>query len=273
MNVSVIGSKGLTKELGKKGTSSDMTLYNTSFQGKYFTFIEPDKYPEKVQTLFQAINMSHFSILFITKDLPKNVLGECILALDMLGKRGLIVLDGVNEGEIRSIVSNTSLKDFPILENNTAKIMELLYSLDVENIQRGLKVVLDHAFMVKSVGTVALGTVMSGEIKKHDNLVIYPAKKNVLVKSIQIHDKDYEKAGCGERVGLSLKGVEVEEIERGSMIGSNIQCIKELSISITKNKFFKDNPPANVMFVVGLQYVNGRLDGDKIIFNNESGIR
>ena len=92
MNISIIGSKGLAKQLGKKGTSSDITLYNTSFQGRYFTFIEPEKYPEKVQTLFQAMSMSQFTILYLTADLPKNILGECIIAVDTLKKKGAIVL-------------------------------------------------------------------------------------------------------------------------------------------------------------------------------------
>jgi len=192
MNVSVIGSKGLTKELGKKGSSSDITLYNTSFQGQYFTFIEPEIYPDKVQTLFQSINMSHFVILYVTRDLAKNILGECIIAIDMLKKKGMIVLDDIGEEEIKPLVQGTCLEDFPIIENNTSKILDYLYSVEIAKVGGRVKVAIDHSFLVKSVGTIALGTVLSGEVKKHDKLTLFPAKKEVMIKSIQIHDKDYE---------------------------------------------------------------------------------
>ena len=269
MNVSIIGDKGLAKELGKKGTVSDLALYNTSFQGKYFTFIEPEKYPEKIQTLFQSINMSQFSILFITNNLSKNVLGECILALDMLKIKGVIVLDGLTESEIRPILDQTSLKEYPILKNNVAQIMEFLFSINIEKKTGKPKAIIDHAFLVKSVGVVALGTVVSGEIKKHDNLILYPIKKNVIIKSIQIHDKDYDRAECYERLGVSLKGVEVEDIERGCVISNAIECVKELKVIVTKNKFYKEDESKNVMCIVGLQYVNATLDDGKIKFSKE----
>ncbi len=268
MNVSVIGSKGLAQQLGKKGTTSDITLYNTSFQGKYFTFIEPEKYPEKIQTLFQSMNMSQVVILYIKNDLPKNILGECIIAVDMLGMKGIIVLDGVDENEV-SFIKETSLKGFPMMQVDAGKIMEYLSSVRIEKKVGRKKVVVDHAFMVKSVGTVVLGTVVSGEIKKHDDLIIYPVKKSVLIKSIQMHDKDFDKAECYDRVGLSMKGVEVEEIERGSVVSDSMQCIKELKASINKNKFFREETPKNVMCVIGLQYVSSILEEDKLIFNNE----
>lgn len=131
------------------------------------------------------------------------------------------------------------------------------------------KVVVDHSFLLKSVGTIALGTVTSGEINKHDDLIIYPSKKNVMIKSIQIHDKEYEKAVCYDRVGLSIKGAEVDDLERGSIISNDMECVKELKIGLEKNRFFQDEIPKNVMCIIGLQYVNSNLDGEKISFSKE----
>jgi len=269
MNVSVIGSKGLAKELGKKGTSSDITLYNTSFQGKYFTFIEPEIYPDKVQTLFQSINMSHFAILYVTRDLAKNILGECIIAIDMLKKKGMMVLDDMGEEEIKPLVQGTCLEDFSIIENNTSKILDYLSSVEITKVEGKPKVVIDHSFLVKSVGTIALGTVLSGEVKKYDKLTLFPARKEVMIKSIQIHDKDYEKAGCGERVGLNIKGVDVSELKRGCLISDELECVKEVKGKIIKNKFFTEDNPKNIMCIVGLQYVKGVLENDKIVLENE----
>ena len=184
MNVAVIGGKGLAKDLGKKGTSSDMTLYNTSFQGKYFTFIEPDRYPEKVQTLFQAINMSQFAIIYIKPDLPKNELGECILAVDMLKAKGVFVLEGVSEEEIRPVLTGTSLDGFPMLKAENAAILDFLAKVELPKVEGKPKVLIDHSFMVRSVGAVALGTVTSGRIKRHDKLKLWPEGKEVCIKSV-----------------------------------------------------------------------------------------
>jgi len=269
MNIAVIGSKGLAKELGKRGTSSDITLYNTSFQGKYLTFVEPELYPEKVQTLFQSLNMSQYVILYITPDLPKNVLGECIIAIDMLKRGGIIVLDGIQEEEIRPILNETFLRDFPIIESSPGKILDSIASFGPPKTEGKLKVIVDHFFLVKSVGTVVLGTVMGGEVKRHDKLKIFPNKKDILIKSIQIHDKDCEKASLFDRVGFCIKGVEVDELKRGCVISNEMDCLKEVDVKINKNRFFKEGDPKGVMCLVGLQYVRGILEGDKIIFENE----
>ena len=269
MNISVIGAKGLAKELGKSGSASDINMYNTSFQGKHFTFIEPGVYPEKVQTLFQSLNMSQFTILFVTMDLPKNILGECIIALDMLKKKGMIVLDGMEVEELKPILKGTNLEGFPIIENSTAKILEHLSSVEIPKVEGKPKTVIDHSFIVKSVGTVALGTVASGEIKKYDKLTLFPLRKEVMIKSIQIHDKDYDKAGCGDRVGFSIKGADVSELRRGFVISDKIDCVKGLDVKIEKNKFFSEDVPKSVMCLIGLQYVRGTLDGDKLAFEDE----
>ncbi len=269
MNISIVGDKGLANTLGKKGTSSDITLYNTSFQGRQFTFIEPNTYPEKIQTLFQAINISHFVILYITSKLPKKDLGESIIAIDMLKISGLIVFDDIQEEEIKSIIKGTSLENFPMFENDSGKILEFLSKIDLQKIEGKPKVVIDHSFLVKSVGIVALGTVWSGEVKKHDKLMLYPSKIPVMIKSIQINDKDYEKATCYDRVGLVIKGVEVHDLKRGFIISNSIECTKEIKASFIRNVFFKEDIPKNAMAVIGLQYNSCELDGDKILFSKE----
>lgn len=268
MIVSVIGSKGLAAKLGKKGTSSDITLYNTSFQGEYFTFVEPETYPEKIQALFQSLNMSQFTILHITNETPRNVIGECIIAVDMLKKPGIIVSDSFGD-DMKKFLAGTSLESFPILPENPADIMPALAGAAPAKTDGKTKVVLDHSFNIKSVGTVALGTVISGEINKHDNLVAYPSGKAAMIKSIQIHDKECEKGSCFDRVGLSVKGVEVSDLQRGTVISSSMRCIKELNITFRKNKFFRDDVPKNVMCIIGMQYASASLEENKLAFLKE----
>ena len=78
--------------------------------------------------------------------------------------------------------------------------------------------VIDHVFPVKGVGTVALGVVRQGTIRAHERHRLWPTPKEVEVRSIQVHDVDRKDAGCGERVGLALKGVEADEVSRGMIV-------------------------------------------------------
>ena len=78
--------------------------------------------------------------------------------------------------------------------------------------------IIDHFFKVKSVGTVALGFVLSGTLKKHQTLYLNPTGLQAQVRSIQMNDVDYDQAPAGSRVGLALKNVDVDDMERGYLL-------------------------------------------------------
>jgi len=76
----------------------------------------------------------------------------------------------------------------------------------------------DHSFAVKGVGTVALGVVKSGILRRHDELTVFPYGMKAVVKSIQVCDVDVEEAGVGVRVGVAVKNLRPDEIDRGSVL-------------------------------------------------------
>ena len=49
--------------------------------------------------------------------------------------------------------------------------------------------------------------------------------KTAQVRSIQKHDEEFDVAGEGDRVGLALKNVEVEDLDRGAVL-TNDPAIK-----------------------------------------------
>ena len=71
---------------------------------------------------------------------------------------------------------------------------------------------------MKGVGTVILGVVRRGTLHSHDRLRLWPTAKVIDIRSIQVHDVDRKEAECGERVGIALKGVDVDEIVRGQVL-------------------------------------------------------
>ncbi len=76
----------------------------------------------------------------------------------------------------------------------------------------------DRVFTLRGIGTVVTGTLWSGHIAPGDVLRAEPAGRDVRIRSVQIHDRDVDLAEAGQRVAVSLPGVERTELRRGDVI-------------------------------------------------------
>lgn len=86
---------------------------------------------------------------------------------------------------------------------------------------------------MKGIGTVVLGSVQEGTIHRHDQLTVHPLGRQAQVRSIQMHDDDAEEASTGDRVGLALKGIESDDLDRGFVISADPRIISSMKISGT----------------------------------------
>jgi hypothetical protein len=59
LNVAIIGPVDYAKDLAKKGTSTDITLYDMKKDQDTVTLIEPTKYPERIAPLFYSVSMAN----------------------------------------------------------------------------------------------------------------------------------------------------------------------------------------------------------------------
>ena len=76
----------------------------------------------------------------------------------------------------------------------------------------------DRSFSVPGFGTVVTGTLWSGGIEPGDQLRLEPSGRDVRVRSVQVHDRDVDRAEPGQRVAVSLPGVERAEVVRGDVL-------------------------------------------------------
>jgi selenocysteine-specific elongation factor len=76
----------------------------------------------------------------------------------------------------------------------------------------------DRSFTLRGIGTVATGTLWSGSIGAGDPLRVEPTGLDVRVRSVQVHDRDVERAEAGQRVAVNLPGVERTELGRGDAL-------------------------------------------------------
>ena len=236
LNVIVAGASGFAGEIGKKGTVTDITFFNLKKGDDSITLLEPTKYPEKMSSLFYAGAMSDFAILIIEK--IDASLGETILMLDCLGiDRGWIILRNyIQESQVRPLLAGTAAEKYSIADGDPIKLREALLALAAAGTKTEAQcgsVPVDSHFNVKGVGTVVLGSVIDGIIKKHDKLRVLPLSETVILKSIQKHDIDSDNGVRGDHVGLALRGIESEKLDRGYVLTT------DNSVKMTKT--IKDN--------------------------------
>jgi len=81
-----------------------------------------------------------------------------------------------------------------------------------------LRLPIDRVFTMKGFGTVITGTLISGSVRKDDELEVHPSGQKLRVRGVQVHGAAAEKAIAGQRTALNLAGVEVSELARGMML-------------------------------------------------------
>ena len=236
LTVAVIGPEGYALELGKKGTSSDITFYNLKKGKNTITFLEPTRYPERLASLFFSVSLASRAILVV--DEINASFGECVIMLDCAGIRdGFLVLRNyITPEQVAPLIKGTVVEQYSAVTDDRMKIRELLTAQveamrEPEQIKEHGVVPVDHFFNVKGIGVVVLGEVVGGRIARHENLRIHPTKKTALVRSIQKHDDDAEYAIPGDRVGLALKGIETEDLDRGYVLSASSDITSSATIN------------------------------------------
>ena len=252
VNFVVLGDQSIATDFGKKGTSSDLTLYDRKESEKIYTWVIPNGFPEKIQPLFQAIALAEY-VIFHVSALDKFT-GEQILALDALGKKEGILSHSydVDESRLDLMIKGTVIEGYKKVEQD--KIKEELTNFSTAKKDGSTSIVIDHSFDVKGVGTVALGKVISGKITQYDKILHYPSEIEAMVKSIQMHDDDVKESIFPGRVGLSLKNIKHDEITRGDILSNDttIKTVTEIIIDFKQNQFFKETLSENQMCLVNI---------------------
>lgn len=127
--------------------------------------------------------------------------------------------------------SATKALEAKSLDDEWAKsILELLDALDnyipepVREIDRPFLMPIEDVFTIEGRGTVVTGRVERGQIKLNEEVEViglgHPTIKTV-VTGIQMFHKDLDEAIPGDNVGLLLRGVKKEEVERGMVVAKS----------------------------------------------------
>jgi selenocysteine-specific elongation factor len=125
--------------------------------------------------------------------------------------------------------------------------------------ERPTRLYIDRSFSLRGFGTVVTGTLWSGSIGEGDELRVEPAGRSVRVRSVQVHDRDVERAESGQRVAVSLPGIERRELRRGDALVAPGAYPTSYRLDITLEELASIPPDARLQIHVGTSQGAGRV--------------
>jgi len=142
------------------------------------------------------------------------------------------------EEEIRELLEKNGFdRDAPIIKGSATKalagdpanedaIMELVAALDSyvpepkRELDKPFLMPIEDVFSIKGRGTVATGRIETGIVKVNEEVEIIgirPTKK-VVVTGVEMFKKNLDQGQAGDNVGILLRGIERDDIERGQVL-------------------------------------------------------
>ena len=103
INFVILGDyNSIAGELGKKGTATDIAIYDRKTSDVIYTWTVPITFPDKIQSLMQTVCIAEYAILNVTK--IDKYLGEQIIALDSVDFKDGFILHSyeVDEEKLRN---------------------------------------------------------------------------------------------------------------------------------------------------------------------------
>jgi selenocysteine-specific elongation factor len=94
---------------------------------------------------------------------------------------------------------------------------------------------IDRVFTMKGFGTVVTGTLISGTIRREEELEVFPTSRIVRVRGVQVHGKAADAALAGQRTALNLAGASTEDLSRGMMLApvSTFESTRHADVRLT----------------------------------------
>jgi elongation factor Tu len=221
---------------------------------RHYAHVDCPGHADYVKNMITGAAQMDAAILVVSAaDGPMPQTREHILLASQVGVKNIVVfLNKVDmadpdllelvEVEVRDLLSKYGFPgdDVPVIKGSALKalegdakyeeaIMELVGALDsyvpdpVREIDKPLLMPVEDVFSIKGRGTVATGRIERGTVKVGEEVEIVgirPTKK-VVVTGVEMFRKQLEQGQAGDNVGLLMRGIEREDIERGQVIAKS----------------------------------------------------
>jgi elongation factor Tu len=130
------------------------------------------------------------------------------------------------DGDKTPIIKGSALKALEGDADSEKAIDELMEAVDshvpdpVRDLDKPFLMPVEDVFSIKGRGTVVTGRVERGQLKVNDEIEMVGIKETskTVTTGIEMFRKELEDAQAGDNVGLLLRGIEKDDIERGQVI-------------------------------------------------------
>lgn len=209
--------------------------------GRTVSVIDVPGHERFIRNMLAGVGGIDVALLVIAADDgPMPQTREHLAILDLLGiQRGVVAVsraDLVDSDwrelvveESRELLQGTSLAGAPVIpvSSVTGEGLETLkQTLDValarisgRDSAGRPRLPIDRSFPISGFGTVVTGTLLDGELRTGQDMMIYPSQRPVRIRGIQAHQQQLEHVRAGSRVALNLGGIDHDEIQRGDVLG------------------------------------------------------
>lgn len=226
-------ARGITIELGFAYWKSEAGTLG---------FIDVPGHERLIHTMLAGASGIDLALLVIAADdgiMPQT--REHLALLDLLGiARGIVALTKADlvdaarlaalEGEIEALLEGTTLEGAPLhpvssltgqgIEGLRAALVQTARQHQARAASGRFRLAVDRSFSLKGAGTVVTGTVLSGEARLEDALVVSPSGLPVRLRALHVQNEKATVARAGDRAALNLAGdgVTREAVSRGDMV-------------------------------------------------------
>ena len=189
--------------------------------------------------------------------------------MDMIGKGDEELVELV-EMELTELLEAKGYKNVPIIRGSAlkalegdpkyvAQIVELMNVVDeriptpVREIDKPFLMPVEDVFSISGRGTVVTGRVERGVIRTNDKLQIVgirPTRESVAT-GLEMFNKTLDEAQAGENVGVLLRGIEKDDVERGMVLAATGTCSPHTQFKGTVYILTKDEGGRHKPFFTG----------------------
>jgi len=129
-------------------------------------------------------------------------------------------------GDKIPIIRGSALKAYEGDKEAQAKILELMKAVDEHiptpkrDIEKPFLMPIEDVFSIKGRGTVVTGRIERGKVNVNEEIEVVGLRdtKKTVVTGVEMFRKTLDEGQAGDNVGILLRGVEKDDVERGQVL-------------------------------------------------------
>jgi len=250
-----VGQIDASPEEKARGVTISITHLEYETEKRHYALIDCPGHADYIKNMITGAAQMDGGILLVSApDGPMPQTKEHILLARQVGLPSLVVFmnkcDMVDDPEILDLVESevrellkknkypgdetpiirgSALKALDVTsvdDENAKPIVELLDAVDnyipepTRELDKPFAMAIEDVFSIEGRGTVCTGRIERGIIKANEEVEIIgirPTQKTVIV-SVEMFQKSLDQGQAGDNVGLLMRGLKKEDVERGQVI-------------------------------------------------------